>query len=265
VEALISSTIAIGDVGIGIRTTSPAFRALVEQRYAGFVDRNAAPDWEFEVELMPSNAQMGDEDASVSRSGAVWRIARGDFVAEWDPSSRRGSIRQSANPFSLDSVLRIVHTLVLAREGGFLVHAASAVRGGRAYVFAGASGAGKTTIARCAPADVEVLTDEISYVRRLPSGYVAYGTPFAGELARSGPNVHAPLAAIYLLAKGPCNAIEEVGAGQCTRELLSNILFFAQDRELVQSVFVAAVALVESIPVRRLTFRPDARVWDLIA
>ena len=262
---MISSTIAIGGIGIGIRTTSPDFRSLVERRYAGFIDPEAEADCEFEVLLTPSEAQTGDEDASVSRSGSVWRIARGDFLAEWDPGARRGTIRQSANPFSLDSVLRIVHTLVLAGEGGFLVHAASAVRDGRAYVFAGASGAGKTTIARCAPPDVEVLTDEISYVRRSPDGYVAYGTPFAGELARSGPNVHAPLAAVYLLAKGPCNAIEEVGAGQCTRELLSNILFFAQDRELVQSVFVAAVALVESVPVRRLTFRPDARVWDLIA
>jgi hypothetical protein len=34
--------------------------------------------------------------------------------AEWDPVARRGPIRQSANPYSLDTVLRNVHTLVLA-------------------------------------------------------------------------------------------------------------------------------------------------------
>ena len=75
-----------------------------------------------------------------------------------------GSIRQSANPYSIDSVLRIVHTLLLARAGRFSLHASSAVRNGRAFLFAGVSGAGKTTIARLAPPDAMLLTDEISYV-----------------------------------------------------------------------------------------------------
>jgi hypothetical protein len=48
------------------------------------------------------------------------------------------------------------------------------------------------------------------------------------------------------------------------RGLLANILFFAQDRELVQAIFASAIELAERVPVRRLTFLPDARVWDLI-
>jgi hypothetical protein len=50
----------------------------------------------------------------------LWKLTRGDFYAEWDPSSRRGRIHQSANPYSIDAVLRIVHTLVLAGKDGFL-------------------------------------------------------------------------------------------------------------------------------------------------
>jgi ABC-type iron transport system FetAB ATPase subunit len=72
-------------------------------------------------------------------------------------------------------VLRILHTLLLAAEGGFLVHAASAVRNGRAFLFAGLSGAGKTTIAGLAPPDATLLTDEISYVRKLDDHYYAFG------------------------------------------------------------------------------------------
>ena len=124
---------------------------------------------------------------------ARWRLERGDFRAAWDPAARQGHIRQSANPYSIDTVLRIVHTLVLARQGGFLLHAASAVRNGKAFVFAGASGAGKTTLSRLAPGDADVLSDEISYVRKEADGYYAYGTPFAGELARAGENLRAPL------------------------------------------------------------------------
>ncbi|MGO9305608.1 MAG: hypothetical protein ACLP3R_18250, partial [Candidatus Korobacteraceae bacterium] len=184
---------------------------------------------------------------------------------EWDPATGRGSIRQSANPYSIDSALRILHSLILARQGGLLVHAASAVRNGRAFLFAGVSGAGKTTISRLAPADVTLLTDEISYLRRNGHGYLAHGTPFAGELAKVGENVQAPLAALYLLRQGPENAIEPVSTGDAARSLLENVLFFAHDPELVSMVFESACNLVRQVPVYRLTFVPDARVWELIA
>jgi hypothetical protein len=48
----------------------------------------------------------------------------------------------------------------------------------------GSPGQGKTTISRLAPPDATLLTDEISYLRREGDGYIAYGTPLAGELAQ---------------------------------------------------------------------------------
>ncbi len=200
----------------------------------------------------------------VFRDGPEWRIERGDFRGEWSPITRRGQIRQSANPYALDALLRIVHTLVLAPQGGFLVHSASAVRNGKAFLFAGVSGAGKTTITRVAPADAHVLTDEISYVCKEAGSYYAYGTPFSGELAEPGENLRAPLAAVFLLEQGPANRIDTIGPADATRGLLANILFFAEDPELVQAVFRSAADFVERVPVRRLTFMPDTRVWELI-
>ena len=41
-------------------------------------------------------------------------------------------------------------------------------------------------------------------------------------------------------------------------------VFFAEDPELVRRVFRSACQFVEDVPVRRLTFVPDARVWELI-
>src|SRR5271168_5480077 len=114
-------TVEIGGIPILLESHDAEFRALLEQRYAGFVNPSATPAYEFEIRLVPP-APSGDEEVRVSRSGSVWRMSRGDFRAEWDARARRGWVRQSANPYSIDSVLRIVHTLVLAEEGGFLVH-----------------------------------------------------------------------------------------------------------------------------------------------
>src|SRR5207237_6208013 len=176
------------------RTRDSSFRELLENRYTGFMSSLPNPKFEFEVELVtPSAETESEEDAQVEMQDGLWHLRRGDFRAQWDPRAGRGRIRQSANPYSIDSVLRIVHTLILAREGGFLLHSASAIRNGCAFLFSGVSGAGKTTISRLAPSDVTLLTDEVSYVRPRAHGYEACGTTFAVELARVGGHCSAPL------------------------------------------------------------------------
>src|SRR5262249_48392977 len=142
--------------------------------------------------------------------------------------------------------------------------ASSAIRNGRAFLFSGISGAGKTTMARLAPPDAALLTDEISYVVPGEGKYLAIGTPFFGELARVGENLRAPIECVYLLAKGPENRIEPVEGVDAVRGLMANILFFARDSEFVKLVFDAAFDFASRVPVRRLTFVPDARVWELI-
>ena len=260
--------VEIGAMPVLVRTDSPEFLEILENRYGGFVNPAAEPVFEFEVEIFPPGKIPGtidpDDDLSVRFEGGRWVLERGDFHAELDPALRRGHIRQAASPYAIDAAFRIVHSLLLAKQGGLLVHAASAVRNGRAFLFAGVSGAGKTTISRLAPPDAILLTDEISYLRREGNGYVAYGTPFAGELAKPGENVRAPLAALYLLTQGPENRIEPVSDADATRAVLESVLFFAHDSELVGHVFDSVCELVKRVPVERLTFVPDSSVWELI-
>lgn len=268
----LSLVIKIGEMPVRVNTSDPAFLCTLQDRYSGFLtsaDSSERAEIEFDVDLTPITFADPAADVRVTHRLGRWSLQRGDFLAEWEPASRRGRIRQTANPYSIDAVLRIVHTLVLARRGGFLLHSASAIRNGKAFLFAGVSGAGKTTISRLAPPDATLLTDEISYVRRTDvrnrdAGYTAFGTPFTGELAKLGENVSAPIAALYLLAQGPENRIDPVAPGDAARSLLANVLFFAEDEELVQSTFHSAFEFVSRVPVSRLTFVPDARVWDLI-
>ncbi len=259
-----SVVVEIGGLPIRLRCEDPAFVRQIEERYTGYVSPSSDASFDFEIELAPPGTEAKNELLRVTWNSGRWLIERGDFRAEWNPSNARGRIQQTINPYSLDSVLRIVHTLLLAKKGGFLVHASSAIRNGRAFLFSGVSGAGKTTIARLAPPDASLLTDEISYVVRENGRYSAVGTPFYGELARVGENLKATVDTLYLLAKGPENRIEPIEGAEAVRGLMGNILFFARDPEFVKLVFDAAVDFVAQVPVRRLTFVPDTSVWELI-
>ena len=260
----LSLVIEIGGMPVRVHTTDAGFLGMLQDRYAGFLCQSDNPEIEFDIDLCESRLADPNADVQVTQHHGVWTLRRGDFRAEWEPAARRGWIRQTANPYSIDAVLRIVHTLVLAKQGGFLMHSASAIRNGRAFLFPGVSGAGKTTISKLAPVDATLLTDEISYVQKTGDGYIAFGTPFAGEFAKLGENVSARIAALYLLAKGSENRIDPVEPAEAVRSLLANVLFFAQDEELVRAIFASAFEFVSGVPVARLTFVPDERVWELI-
>jgi hypothetical protein len=122
---------------------------------------------------------------------------------------------------------------------------------------------GKTTISRLAPPHAHLLTDEMSFIRLEDGEYFAYGTPFAGELATPGENMRAPLAGIFLLARGRTTASTAGCQAEAVRTVMANILYFARDDALTAKVFDNAIALAARVPVKRLTFFPDARVWDL--
>ena len=254
--------VEIGKIAIALRTDDQRFLDLLCQRYAGFLS-SSEPELTLDLALS-SPGPVSDDDVRVRREGKQWLLERGDFQARWNPLTGRGHVRQSPNPYALDSVLRILHSLVVTARGGFLLHAASAICDGQAYLFSGVSGAGKTTLTRLAPDSVILLTDEISYVRPGPVGYSAYGTPFAGELAKAGENTAAPVSALFFLEKGPDNRVDELPPTEAVRRLMRNILFFAEDRELVEKLLATACNFVEKVPVRRLTFYPDSRVWDEI-
>jgi hypothetical protein len=256
-------TVEIGGVAIELRTSDPGFRKVIEERYEGFLNPSAEPACRFEIQLTAEQMPT-DEDVSVFRRGSTWCLQRGDFRAEWDLERREGWIRQCANPYSIDSVLRITHSLLLAMEGGFQMHASSAIRNGRAFLFAGVSGAGKTTTIRHAPGDAVVLTDEISYVRRNKNGYRAYGTPFAGELARAGANASAPVQRVCLLKQSRENRLRPVKHGEAIRALMRHVLFFAQDDALVERILDAVVHFASSVEVMEMEFTPDHRAWEMV-
>jgi hypothetical protein len=258
-------SIEIGGMTIAVRTCDSSFRRLIRDRYAGFVGNSLESNFEFDIDLLePSEFSVVDHGLEVKIEAGEWSLKRGDFHARWNPNTSHGHVRQYCSPYAIDCVLRIVHSLILARQGGFLVHAASAIRDGKAFLFSGVSGAGKTTISRLAPPDATLLTDEISYVRREGNRYIACGTPFAGELARVGENQSAPLSALFLLEQGLENRIEPIGATDAVQRLLRNILFFADDPALVELVFQAACEFASLVPIHRLIFVPDHRVWDII-
>jgi hypothetical protein len=167
------------------------------------------------------------------------------------------------NEYALDSLLRILMSWVLLPHFGFLLHAATVIRSGRAYVCTGRSGAGKSTVASLSPAG-SVLTDEISLLRWEDGEWRAYGTPFWGEFRAEGRNTSAPLAGIFRLNQAMENEVKPLRTAEVLRTLLPNTLFFSAGRDDHGRLLEILGGAASDIPGYDLAFRKDPDFWEVV-
>ncbi len=121
-------------------------------------------------------------------------------------------------PYPLEQLLLLP---ALARADGFMVHACGAVLNGRAFVFAGHSGDGKTSLARLlADEGVELLSDERIVLRKQEGVFVAHGTPWPGE-GNVVSSAAYPLGGIFVLRKGESHRLIRQRRSTLAAELLS--------------------------------------------
>jgi hypothetical protein len=92
--------VEIGGLPIRLRCDDPAFVHQIQERYAGFVTSASEAIFDFDIELAPPGTESRDEDVRVTWDRGRWLMQRGDFRAEWNPSTARGRIQQTINPYS---------------------------------------------------------------------------------------------------------------------------------------------------------------------
>lgn len=165
--------------------------------------------------------------------------------------------------YALDSLIRILLTMALLPKRGFLLHAASIVRDGRAYIFMGRSGAGKSTVSSLSPKG-SVLTDEISLIRFDRDGWRAHGTPFWGEFRAAGQNQDYSIAGIYCLKQAKENRLVPLTVKEMLRAILPCVLFFSSDPQANNELLNILVGFTREIPCFRLHFLKDSSFWNAV-
>jgi hypothetical protein len=171
--------------------------------------------------------------------------------------------------YPLDQLLLMNH---LASQGGVIVHSAGVVMDGRTLVFAGVSGAGKSTIARLfiqSGLGESLLSDDRLVMRvggdqEARAEITAWGTPWPGD-AGVARNACAPLAAILFLVKSEVDKVVRLSTGEAARSLVRVASCPWYDAGRLPSVLDTCSRVIENTPCYQLHFRAHVDVVGLVS
>jgi hypothetical protein len=191
----------------------------------------------------------------------VYYYPQGDPPPEKSPLSPPGPI--SFNPFYgyLDELLMINF---LARGRGVIFHACGVVDEGRGWLFAGVSGAGKSTIARLwEQRQVTLLSDDRIIVRQPEGQFKMYGTPWHGEARFAFPE-SAPLERLYFLEHASQNYVRALSQADAAARMLVRCFPPFYDGEGMAFILEFVSRIAGEIPCSELGFVPDASAIDFV-
>lgn len=160
----------------------------------------------------------------------------------------------------LSFFLRIAYGMAVVHQQTFKLHASVIAKNGKALVFLGKSGTGKSTHSRLwqefVPGSL-LLNDDEPIIRLMQDGSIrVFGAPWSGSTPCYR-NESAEVAAFVHLRQHPENELVKLHGAQAFATLFEPVALLRSDKENREKVASLISSILEKVPIYRLDNRPD--------
>lgn len=204
------------------------------------------------------------------------RVCTYTLAASFSTAGGRGSAVFSATPFdgdprerAVENILRVATAWLALARGGLLMHSASIVRDGRAWLFFGQSGAGKSTLA-ASTSRGQVVSDDLTLLLPDSAGRMeVVGSPFRGTYTAGHPvqgrfPVVAALRLRWAAASRPAE-VERLDHHTAMSEAIANLPFVVDQLPRHPELFAIIEKALGAFPILTLRFhKGDDSWWEAI-
>lgn len=275
---------SIAGVTFRLASRIPGYRITLKESFAPFevpaVDR---PDGDFVFESEEGFAFPPPDGAPLLQESDTWRFGRcadgrlfidthyaperfWQHAALLAPDFSSGTLfprrLSPTRPSPVSLHFPVDEQLFLHRIGwlgGALLHTCGVAFAGRAWLFCGKSGAGKSTTARLWQAGgAELLNDDRMVLRMIDGVPHACSTPWHGTIGEVRAS-NLPLGGVFQLEQARENEAVRQSPREGLRRLAANLIAPFHLREPMQSILDTLATVADITPVYRLRFTPDAR------
>lgn len=168
----------------------------------------------------------------------------------------------------INSALMLCYLLSTARLSTVLTHASAVVNHGKAYLFLGRSGTGKSTHSRLWQQTIEgtmLLNDDHPILRIDEQGRaIAYGSPWSGKTSCYH-NESAPVGGIVRIKRALKNNIRRLSPIESYASLLTSCSGMTWDKELADGKDRTLQQIIATVPCWTLECLPDEAAARLCA
>lgn len=227
----------------------PACAQAGASALAQFTPTTGTSDWQLRFRRGPQVAPREMSYVCTRESEQRFSFVSAGAFSGWiDVGKHEADVvleAEAAYGIAQRNVLRFALILDLQLTGGLVLHAASRIFEREAYVFAGRSEIGKSTLSRAFPPR-DFLGDELCFI---DEQQVVHRTPFFGEVPAPEGELTAPLAMLVMLAQAPAVALTRLSPAAAARALLTTTVHLCHDPALTRVLVDRVAALCERLPV----------------
>jgi hypothetical protein len=203
-------------------------------------------------------------DVTVTEQDSTISYQRADYLIKVDSYFTKADLFVH-DEFSLNhALLNLYSCFIVHNNWGLLIHSSCVKENGKAHIFAGHSGAGKSTAAKLSMPR-ELLSDEATLLKISPNQVIVYNSPFRSELDSEGELISVPLASIQLLHQAIQTKRTEVNKSDAFSQLMDKVFFWNRTPEETKKVLNLLVMLVQNVKVYDLYFEKNNTFWEMIS
>ncbi|MBT2657101.1 hypothetical protein J7E81_18030 [Bacillus sp. ISL-18] len=205
-----------------------------------------------------------DYEVTITKKNNKIIYTRADYLIEVDSEYKTATI-SVYDDFALKHALtNLYSSFIVHHNWGLLIHSSCVLENGKAHLFSGHSGAGKSTAAKLS-FPRQLLSDEASLVKITPNQVTVFNSPFRSELEAEPFEGNVELASIQILFQALQNKRVKLEKSDALLHLMDKVFFWPQSQDEVKKILRLMTQLVKQVPVYELHFQKNNTFWELIS
>ncbi|MFJ7747148.1 hypothetical protein [Peribacillus sp. NPDC097295] len=224
---------------------------------------NTNPDLTITVQ-MEFGEPFVDYEVNVTNTADRIYFRRLDYLVEVDTDYQFAEI-SAYNELALKhAFINLYSSFIVYHEWGLLLHSSCVIDNGKAHIFAGHSGAGKSTAAKLSyPRNL--LSDEATILKVTPDKVEVFNSPFRSELRSEGEEGYLPLGSIQVLHQSLTNRRSKLAKSDTLLTLIDKVFYWSDDSVNTKVILGMLTIVANQVPAYNLFFQKDNTFWELIS
>ncbi|TVY05620.1 hypothetical protein [Paenibacillus cremeus] len=253
----------IGEHHIRLENVPESLMKLFLRSYPFYDDPENEPDIVILIEE-GYGVPFVDYEVSIKKESDKISFCRADYLIESDRYYKNARIFVHDELALKHALISLYSSYIAYHNWGLLLHSSCVIDNGKAHIFAGHSGAGKSTAARLSYPRT-LLSDEATIVKITSDEVTVYNSPFRSEQEPTDLAGCYSLSSIQVLVQALHNQRLRVRKPNGLLELMDKVFYWPHSSEETGNLLGLLNILVNRVPVYELHFQYNNKFWELIS